>query len=50
MKTLRERMIQETEKFLELELNRDTIPAPPVDEEDALFIVMQPENQTRKVS
>lgn len=38
MKTLREQMIQETEAFLELELNRDTVPAPPPEEEEeALF-------------
>jgi len=34
-------MIQETEQFLELELNRDsvspTVPAPPPEEEEALF-------------
>jgi hypothetical protein len=30
-------MIQETEAFLELELNRDTVPAPPPEEEEALF-------------
>lgn len=47
--SLREKMIRETEAFLERELNRDTIPAPSMDEEDALFIALEPEPQ-RQVS
>ena len=62
MMSPRERMIRETEAFLERELrgmtggsaepresSRITIPAPSMDEEDALFIALEPEPQ-RQVS
>ncbi len=64
--SLREKMIRETEAFLERELNRDTgnaggsaepressritIPAPSMDEEDALFIAVEQPEPQRKVS
>ncbi len=45
--TTRERMIRETETFLERELNRDTIPCQALhEEEDAFFFVVEPEQQT----
>jgi hypothetical protein len=41
-------MLQETAKFLELELNRDTIPCTPPEDEEALSFSL--EGEMRKVS
>ena len=49
--TLREKMIRETEEFLETELSRDTIPCEIFgDKEEALFFVVEESEELLKVS